>query len=92
MISCKDVALELTESLDTTISLPRRIRLRLHLAICKECQRLRGQLILLREAAKRVDTDPSAQSIGPNTRVMSPEFRQKLSQMVNTAANEPDKH
>lgn len=53
MISCKEATRLVSLSMDATLPVARRIRLRLHIFICKGCARFERQLLLLREAVRR---------------------------------------
>jgi hypothetical protein len=48
--SCVEAARLLSDSQDAQLALPARVGLRLHLAICRRCQRYKRQLQLMREA------------------------------------------
>ncbi len=52
MLSCKDVTRLLSESMDRSLPLGKRIGVRLHLLICKFCLRYERQLLLIRETAR----------------------------------------
>jgi len=54
MLSCKDVTKLLSESMDRSLPLGKRIGVRLHLLICKFCARYERQLLLIRETARRL--------------------------------------
>jgi len=54
MLSCKDVTQLLSESMDASLPIGKRIGVRLHLLICKFCLRYERQLLLIREAARRL--------------------------------------
>lgn len=54
MLSCKDVTKLLSESMDRSLPLGKRIGVRLHLIICKWCARYERQLLLIREAVRRL--------------------------------------
>lgn len=56
MLSCKDVTKLLSESMDRSLPLGKRIGVRLHLIICKWCARYERQLLLIRETARRLAT------------------------------------
>lgn len=53
MLSCKDTTKLLSQSLDAELSLPQRLALRLHLAICRNCRNFREHLALIHEACRR---------------------------------------
>jgi hypothetical protein len=54
MLSCKDVTKLLSESMDRSLPLGKRVGVRLHLLICKFCARYERQLLLIRETARRL--------------------------------------
>ncbi|HZW35450.1 MAG: zf-HC2 domain-containing protein [Deltaproteobacteria bacterium] len=54
MLSCKDVTQLLSQSMDAPLPAGKRIGVRFHLLICKFCVRYRQQLLLIREAARRL--------------------------------------
>jgi hypothetical protein len=54
MLSCKDVTLLISESMDTSLPVGQRIGMRLHLLMCKFCSRYERQLFLIRETVRRI--------------------------------------
>jgi predicted anti-sigma-YlaC factor YlaD len=52
MFNCRDVSQKVSESLDWNLPLLDRLLVRLHLAMCKYCNRLNKQLLILRNAAR----------------------------------------
>jgi len=54
MLSCKDVTKLLSESMDASLPIGKRIGVRLHLLICTFCLRYKRQLLLIRETARRL--------------------------------------
>ena len=54
MLSCKDVTRLLSESMDHSLPLGKRVGVRLHLLICKFCARYERQLLLIRETMRRL--------------------------------------
>ena len=54
MLSCKDVTQLLSESMDASLPVGKRVGVRLHLLICKFCLRYKRQLLLIRETARRL--------------------------------------
>ena len=54
MLSCKDVTKLVSEAMDRSLPLGKRIGVRLHLLICKFCARYERQLHLIRETARRL--------------------------------------
>jgi hypothetical protein len=54
MLSCHDVTQLLSESMDRSLPIGKRIGVRLHLLMCKFCARYERQLLLIRETARRL--------------------------------------
>ena len=54
MLSCKDVTQLLSESMDTSLPIGKRVGMRLHLLMCKFCARYERQLLLIRETVRRI--------------------------------------
>lgn len=54
MPSCREVSDLLSERLDRKLRPMERLRLRIHLAMCKACARVEGQLLFLRKAASEL--------------------------------------
>jgi hypothetical protein len=54
MLSCKDVTQLISESMDTSLPIGKRIGVRLHLLMCKFCARYERQLLLIRETVRRL--------------------------------------
>ncbi len=54
MLSCKDVTRLISESMDHSLPLGKRVGVRLHLLICKFCARYERQLLLIRETVRRL--------------------------------------
>ena len=54
MLSCKDVTQFLSESMDTSLPIGKRVGMRLHLLMCKFCARYERQLLLIRETVRQI--------------------------------------
>lgn len=54
MLTCKQASQLISQSLDHPLSLPNRIKLRLHLVMCDACCRFKRQLNQLRSALQRL--------------------------------------
>lgn len=52
MLSCKEVTELLSQSIERRLSLRERMRLRMHLFMCKACSRFKRQMEFLHAAAK----------------------------------------
>ena len=55
MLRCKDATQLISQSMDTSLPIVKRIGLRLHLRICVWCARYERQLLLIRQAMRRLD-------------------------------------
>jgi SLT domain-containing protein len=53
MLSCKEVCYIVSESLDAKLPWHKRLKVRIHLLMCKACRRMVRQMELLRAAARR---------------------------------------
>lgn len=84
MLSCKEVARLLSESMDHELTLWQRMHLRLHLAMCKLCSGFRRDLLrfhrLLREAAPSgLPEEPvSEEPPTPPVEALSAESRRRI--------------
>ena len=54
MLSCMDVTRLLSESMDRSLPVGKRVGVRLHLLICGFCARYERQLLLIRETVRRL--------------------------------------
>ena len=52
MLNCKEVSEKVSESMDRTLPLYYRVQLKMHLLMCKYCNRLKNQLLMIRGAAR----------------------------------------
>ena len=55
MLTCKDATQLISRSMDASLPIVQRIRLRLHLFICEWCARYERQLFLIRETLRHLD-------------------------------------
>jgi hypothetical protein len=60
MLSCRDVTQLLSESMDASLPIGKRIGVRFHLLICTFCLRYKRQLLLIRETARRLAASEDA--------------------------------
>jgi hypothetical protein len=54
IISCKEASRLLSQGQDRELSLGERVRLRVHLAICRGCRAFGAQIAFLRRAVRRL--------------------------------------
>ena len=77
MLSCKEAAWLISESIDRDLAFMQRIGLRIHLMMCKYCSRYRRQLLFIREAIQHyLDEIEDEESLPPVS--LSPEARKRL--------------
>ena len=77
MLSCKDVTRLLSESMDHSLPLGKRIGVRLHLLICKFCARYKRQLLLIRETVRRLVAEEDKPG-GPFGEPLSEETKERI--------------
>ncbi len=54
MLSCKDVTRLISQSMDRSLPMGKRIGVRLHVLMCRFCARYERQLLLIRETVRRI--------------------------------------
>ncbi len=74
--SCKDTVPVISQSMERPLRLGERFRLRLHLWVCKWCQRYLEQLQMLRTAL-RLSADRDESDSGPSPQ-LSPDARERI--------------
>ena len=52
--TCREVSALVSRGMDTRLSVPERLRVRLHLLICTACERFARQVQVLRVASRRL--------------------------------------
>jgi hypothetical protein len=65
MLTCKDATQLISRSMDASLPIVQRIRLRLHLLICEWCARYERQLFLIRETLRHFDAAGDRPEGGP---------------------------
>ena len=77
MLSCKEVSVLVSESLDRKLAFRQRLAVRMHLLMCRFCSRYRKQLLFLKDAAgayARIGEDV----LGRVSGTLPPEARQRI--------------
>jgi len=77
MLSCKDVTRLISDSMDRSLPLGKRIGVRLHLMICRFCARYERQLLLIRDTVRRIADPPDPPAALP-LEALSPEARERI--------------
>jgi len=65
MLTCKEAGYLVSQSLDRELPFFEKVKLRVHLAMCKTCSRYRDELISINAIVKKASPDLSS-SIGPD--------------------------
>ncbi|MGK0179689.1 MAG: putative anti-sigma-YlaC factor YlaD [Nitrospinales bacterium] len=78
-MTCKDVYPLISEEMDHSLSFSRRVRLKMHLAICSLCQVYCKQLQTLRNLARNLGKENS-QAIEKKT--LSPDTKEKIQKYI----------
>ena len=84
MVSCKDVARLISQSMDAALPLGKRIAVRLHLLTCRFCRRYARQFRLIRETIRHLAAahdHPEA----PAGETLSPEARGRIRKFLRGA-------
>ena len=77
MISCKQATELVSRALDQPLAPGQRLRLRLHLLICRQCRRYRKQLHFLKRATSKLDSH-----IEEGTPSLAPEAKQRIEKNI----------
>jgi hypothetical protein len=77
MLSCKDVTRLISESMDASLPIGKRIGVRLHLLMCKFCARYERQLLLIRETVRCL-VATEAKPGEPPGEVLSEEAKERI--------------
>ena len=85
MLSCKEVSIKVSESLDRKLPLRERMKVKLHLLMCEGCQRMVRQMALLRAASRRF----ASAEVLPDTsqETLSHEARQRILHGLQSAGH-----
>ena len=79
MLSCKEITELVSKSLDTKIPFMKRVELRLHLMVCKFCNRYAKQVRSLHSTIKRGGFDSVDESAS-----LSAEFKDNMKQALKS--------
>jgi len=82
MLSCKDVTRLISDSMDRSLPLGKRIGVRLHLMICRFCVRYERQLQLIRDTVRRI-TDPPDPPAALPLDALSSEARERILRSIS---------
>jgi hypothetical protein len=71
MLTCKEASRLLSQSMDRSLPRMKRLELRVHVWLCSGCSNFEKQLLLLKQAARRLnerDTQPPSVKLGDEAR------------------------
>ena len=77
MLTCKDATQLISRSMDASLPIVQRIRLRLHILICEWCARYERQLFLIRETLRHLD-DAGDRPEGGAGETLSEDARERI--------------
>ena len=81
-ITCQDISSLMSEKMDHSLPLSKRLRVRVHLAICKMCKEYEAQLMALRSLARSLgEEDPNLNS----SIQLSREAKEKINQSMRSS-------
>ena len=83
MPNCKEVTEMVSMSLDEPMPFFTRVRMWMHLAMCRYCSRFRRQLLFLQDALRQARTTPD---FGPEAPGLSEDARRRIKLAVHEAA------
>ena len=67
-LTCKDITRLVSESMDHTLPLTQRIKIRIHLGMCKYCARFEKQVRFLRTLCQKHEETPSQSTLSAKAR------------------------
>lgn len=86
MLTCKDVSKLVSTSLDSKLPRTMRMRLWMHLAMCRLCSRFQKDLLCLRDRTHEnlADIDDGKQATPQS---LSPEARQRIQRAIDSKSS-----
>ena len=82
MLSCKEAAWLISESMDRDLPFMQRLGIRAHLLMCKHCTRYRRQLLFIRDAIQHyLDEIENEESLPPVS--LSPEALERINEYLS---------
>lgn len=77
MLSCKEISELVSQSLDQPLPWSKRVRVRLHLAMCGLCRGYRNTILSLRENIRKTRPEPGEDGLDPGLR-LPPAARERI--------------
>jgi hypothetical protein len=84
MPSCKEVSRLVSEAMDRELPVGRRLAVRIHLTMCRFCDRYRRQLLAIRETLRRCAAERPDAAADPGF-ALSPEARDRIRRSLGSS-------
>ncbi len=88
MLTCKEAAQLLSDSLDRKLPLRQRIALRIHLLMCKLCPRFREQILFLKETLNQFRLEGEGERLLASDS-LSAEARERIQRAIAGGLGDP---
>ena len=82
MFNCQEVSKKVSQSMDTSVPVHHRIMINFHLMMCKYCNRLRKQLMILKKAVQ-LEKIPDIDNLRSET--LSDAARERIKRAIGKA-------
>ena len=79
MFNCKEVSEKVSLSMDISLPIHQRMMIRMHLLMCKYCNRFRKQLMIMRDAVRLEKPPPDDPC---QTEILSDSCRERIKKAV----------
>jgi len=89
MLSCRQISILVSESLDRELPLRKRVAVWLHLMMCRFCARYRKQLLFLRDAADAYARQ-GEDLFSADSDSLSPEAHERIKRALRRQAQNQD--
>jgi flagellar biosynthesis protein FlhB len=77
MLNCKETSRLASESMDRSLPLKSRIFMKMHVLICRFCQRYFSQITFIREALRLADDEVKIETKSSSIQ-LSPEMKERI--------------
>jgi len=81
MFSCKDVSQKVSQAMDTPLPFHHRMAVRMHLFMCRYCDRFRHQLMMLRKLSRHTEVEPTSDTPAES---LSSEAKERLKKTLRS--------
>lgn len=88
MLTCREAARLISDSMDRKLPLRQRVSLRIHLLMCKLCPRFREQILFLKETLNQFRLEPEEERF-PFSESLSTEARRRIQRALAGGLDNP---